>query len=163
MAEQTYNPVLTPTLMYRDPLAAMTWLENAFGFETITLITYEDGKVGHAEMAYRGAVIGIAGEWEAPMLGNAKMRSPKTTGGIATQFLWIALPEKIEEHCAKARAAGATITQELEDQFYGARTYRAQDIEGHVWCFSQHIRAVSQAEMEKAMPGLKWQDPKKKD
>jgi uncharacterized glyoxalase superfamily protein PhnB len=161
MAEQTYNPVITPTVMYQDPLAAMKWLENAFDFETITLVTYEDGKVGHAEMTYRGAVIGIAGEWEARILGDAKMRSPKTTGGVATQFLWISLPTGIDEHCAKARAAGAIITQSPEDQFYGSRTYRAHDLEGHVWCFRQFVRTVPQAEMEKGMPGLKWQDPKK--
>ncbi len=162
MAE-SYNPVLTPTLMYQDPLAAMKWLEAAFGFETAMLITNTDGTVGHAEMTYRGAVIGIAGEWQSPILGDAKMRSPKTTGGVATQFLWLSVPEQIDDHCARARAAGATITQAPEDQFYGSRTYRAQDLEGHVWGFSQTLREVSQAEMEKAMPSLKWRDPKTKE
>ena len=40
------------------------------------------------------------------------------------------------------------------DQFYGDRTYRALDLEGHVWCFRQPVAVVSVAEMEKAS-GLK--------
>ena len=54
----------------------------------------------------------------------------------------------------RARAAGAHISQEPEDQFYGDRTYRAIDPEGHVWVFTQPVRAVSVAEQE-AATGLK--------
>lgn len=157
-----YAPVFTPTVMYQDPLAALDWLESAFGFETITRIVDTDGKAAHLEMAYLGAVVGIAGEWEAPMLGNARMRSPKTTGGAATQFIWVGLPSEIDAHCERARKAGALITQEPEDQFYGSRTYRAQDFEGHVWCFSEAKRSVSEEEMQKAAPNLIFQDPKEK-
>src|SRR5579859_4558936 len=49
-------------------------------------------------------------------------------------------------HCEHARPAGAVIEMEPEDQFYGARTYRAKDVEGHVWTFSQTIREVSREE-----------------
>ena len=38
--------------------------------------------------------------------------------------------------------------QEPEDQFYGDRTYRASDPEGHNWTFGQHVREVSGEEME---------------
>jgi len=60
------------------------------------------------------------------------------------------LPGGLDAHCERARAAGAVITQEPEDQFYGARTYRARDLEGHVWNFSQEGRAVSSEEMNAA-------------
>jgi uncharacterized glyoxalase superfamily protein PhnB len=147
--------------MYQDPLAALDWLERAFGFETITRIVDTDGRAAHLEMAFRDAVVGIAGEWEsAELLGDARMRSPRTTGGLATQFLWIWLPGEIDDHCEHARAAGAVITQEPADQFYGARTYRARDPEGHVWCFSEFRRQVSEQEMQRAMPGLVFEDPR---
>lgn len=159
MAENA--PVITPTVMYQDPLAALDWLERAFGFETITRIVDRDGRAAHLEMAYRGAVIGVAGEWESgELLGRARMRSPKTTEGAATQFLWVRVPGDIDGHCERARRAGATITQEPADQFYGARTYRAQDCEGHVWCFSETRRVVSEEEMQRAAPDLIWTDPK---
>ncbi len=157
-----YAPVFTPTVMYQDPLAALDWLEAAFGFDTVTKIVDAEGRAAHLEMAYRDAVVGIAGEWEAPMLGDARMRSPKTTGHVATQFIWVSVPSGIDAHCARARKAGALITQEPEDQFYGARTYRAQDLEGHVWCFSETNRVVSDEEMQKAAPDLVWKDPKEK-
>jgi hypothetical protein len=46
------------------------------------------------------------------------------------------------------------ILQEPTDQFYGDRTYRARDPEGHVWSFGQTVRVVSREEAEKAS-GLK--------
>ena len=36
------------------------------------------------------------------------------------------------------------------DQFYGARTYRAMDPEGHIWNFTEEVRVVSTEEMERA-------------
>ncbi len=159
----SYAPVFTPTVMYRDPLAALDWLERAFGFETVTKILDADGRAAHLEMAYRDAVVGIAGEWEsAELLGAARMRSPKTSGGVLTQFLWVSLTDDIDAHCARARAAGARITQEPADQFYGARTYRAADPEGHVWCFSETKRVLTEAEMAAAAPDLVFKDPKEK-
>jgi uncharacterized glyoxalase superfamily protein PhnB len=47
-----------------------------------------------------------------------------------------------------ARAAGAAILQEPTDQFYGDRTYRARDPEGHLWTFDQTVGRVSREEME---------------
>ena len=46
------------------------------------------------------------------------------------------------------------ILAEPSDQFYGDRTYRAADIEGHIWSFGQTVRQVSREEAEKAS-GLK--------
>jgi len=157
-----YAPIFTPTVVYQDPLAALEWLEAAFGFETVTKIFDSDGRAAHLEMAYRDAVIGVCGEWEAPILGDARMRSPKSTAQVATQFIWVTVPSDIDAHCARARKAGAIITQEPEDQFYGARTYRAADPDGHVWCFSETKRAVSDEEMQQAAPDLVWKDPKEK-
>ncbi len=50
-----------------------------------------------------------------------------------------------------------TIIQEPSDQFYGDRTYRAVDPEGHLWTFAQTVKVVSIAEMEQAT-GLKMRD-----
>lgn len=144
---------LTPTAFYRDPMAALHWLEAAFGFETALLLTDADGKVGHAEMSFRGGRIGVGGEWAGPELGGARMRSPESLEGQATQFVWVELEEGLDTHCERARAAGARIVAEPADQFYGARTYRALDLEGHVWNFRQMLRHVSNEAMTE-MTGL---------
>jgi uncharacterized glyoxalase superfamily protein PhnB len=144
-------PSFTPTVFYRDPMAALKWLEQAFGFETSLLVTDDKGRVGHAEMSFGDGHVGVGEEWgAAELIGPAKMRSPASLDGMGTQFIRVALESDIDAHCAKAAAAGAKITQRPADQFYGARVYRALDPEGHVWCFDQKITDMSLADMEKA-------------
>ncbi|MFN3524196.1 MAG: VOC family protein [Phenylobacterium sp.] len=154
MADISRKPIFTPTVFYRDPRAALDWLARAFGFEVSVLLTDAAGNIGHAEMSFRGGHVGVAGEWAGPQLGGAAMRSPASLGGAGSQFLWVELEDGLDAHCERARLAGARIVQAPEEQFYGARTYRALDQEGHVWCFRQEVRSVSQTEME-AASGLK--------
>jgi uncharacterized glyoxalase superfamily protein PhnB len=145
--------ILVPSIAYRDPLAAMDFLSRAFGFEIGILLTDEKGNLAHAEMTYRGAEIGIMGEWGAPMLGPNPMKSPAALAA-ATGFIWVSV-EKLKAHCEAARAAGAHIVQEPVEQPYGDATYRALDCEGHVWCFREHVKDVSDAAFE-AQTGLKY-------
>lgn len=144
-------PVFVPAVFYRDPMAALRWLERAFGFETISLVTDADGNLGHSEMSFLGGQVQVGGEWQSPeLVGEARMRSPASVDGINTQFIRIHMPEGLDAHCDAARAAGAKILAEPADQFYGARVYRAMDLEGHVWNFSQAVSQPSIAEMEAA-------------
>ena len=132
-------------------MAALKWLEQAFGFETTMLVTDAAGAVGHAEMSFAGGKVDVGGEWSSSeLLGPAAMKSPASMDGAGSQFIRVALPEGLDAHCAAARAAGARITQPPTDQFYGARVYRALDLEGHVWCFDQPITTPSLEAMEKA-------------
>jgi uncharacterized glyoxalase superfamily protein PhnB len=128
-----------PAVFYKDPLAALKWLEAAFGFEISSLITDADGRLAHSEMSFGGATLHVGGEWEGAIVGPARMRSPVSVEGINTQFLRIELASGIDEHCERARAAGARIVAEPENQFYGDRVYRALDPEGHVWNFNQPV------------------------
>ena len=133
-------------------MAALKWLEKAFGFETFMRITSRDGgyrpEEFHAEMRLGDGVVMIGGEW------NASYKSPKSADGIATQTVHVHLEQSVDAHCERARAAGATILSGPADQFYGDRTYRAVDLEGHIWSFAQPVRKVSREEAEQAS-GLK--------
>jgi uncharacterized glyoxalase superfamily protein PhnB len=139
-------------LIYQDPLAALKWLERAFGFETSMLIMGKSGLYRadefHAEMRFGDGVVMVGGEW------TKEYKSPKSARGIMTQTVHVHLDEDIDAHCERARAAGATILAEPSDQFYGDRTYRAADLEGHIWSFGQTVRQVSREEAETAS-GLK--------
>lgn len=148
------NPVFTPGVFYKEPMAALEWLERAFGFEVTVLVTDAEGRLAHSEMTFQGGAVNVGGEWEGAIVGPARMRSPASVEGINTQFIRIHLADGLDAHCERARAAGARIVDEPQDQFYGARTYRALDPEGHVWNFSQEVRVVTGEEMEKAT-GLK--------
>jgi uncharacterized glyoxalase superfamily protein PhnB len=77
--------------------------------------------------------------------------SPAGVGGKNTQTLHVQLSGQLDEHCERARAAGATISAEPEDQFYGDRTYRAVDLEGHRWTFATKVKDVSKGEAEAAL------------
>ena len=147
----------TPTVFYRNPRAALDWLAAAFGFEISLLVTDDTGAVGHAEMSFDGATIGVGGEWAGAQLGPARMLSPASLDGAGSQFIWVTLRQGLDEHRIRAEAAGARVTEPPANQFYGDRTYRALDLEGHVWCFRQTVAAVSVEEMEQAT-GLKIQE-----
>ena len=142
------RPSLIAAVFYKDPWAALDWLENAFGFERSMVITDKDGKLGHSEMRFGDSILGVGSEWAD------FVASPASVGGKNTQMIHVHVPDDIDAHCARAAAAGATIVQEPTDQFYGDRTYRARDPEGHVWTFGQTVRRVSREEAERAS-GLK--------
>ena len=134
---------LTSALCYRDPKAALKWLEAAFGFELVMLIEDNDGNLAHSEMSFGDSLVMIGAEW------TEKHKSPASIDGFNTQSVHIHLEDDVDAHCERARAAGAEIIQEPTDQFYGERQYRARDPEGHVWTFSQPIRSVSREEAER--------------
>jgi uncharacterized glyoxalase superfamily protein PhnB len=150
------RPTFVPAVFYKDPMSAIRWLERVFGFEVATLVTDAEGNLAHSELTFRGGALNVGGEWEGAIVGPARMRSPATVEGINTQFVRIHLEDGLEAHYERACAQGAQITDEPQDQFYGSRTYRALDLEGHVWNFSQDVRVVTAEEMEKAT-GLKVQ------
>jgi uncharacterized glyoxalase superfamily protein PhnB len=144
MSEQTARASFASAIYYQDPKAALAWLEKAFGFEKRMVITDDEGNVGHAEMGFGNGYFMVGGEWAD------WARSPRSVGGANTQGLHVQIERDIDAHCDRARAAGAVIQQEPEDQFYGDRTYRAVDPEGHVWTFGQTIHEVSREEAEHA-------------
>lgn len=142
------HPSLSSALCYRDPKAALKWLEAAFGFETIMVITDAEGNLGHSQMRFGNGIIMVGNEW------TADHKSPRSIDGKNTQTIHVHLSEDVDKHCARAKAAGAEIIQEPDTQFYGDRTYRARDLEGHIWTFGQTVKAVTREEAEKAS-GLK--------
>jgi uncharacterized glyoxalase superfamily protein PhnB len=139
---------LAAALFYRDPWAALTWLEQAFGFERAMVISDAEGKLAHSQMTFGNSYLMVGGEWAD------YTASPAAVGGRNTQYLHVHLDADIDDHCDRAREAGAEILQEPAEQFYGDRTYRARDPEGHVWTFAQKVRPFSVEESEKAT-GLK--------
>ncbi|MGE0719908.1 MAG: VOC family protein [Alphaproteobacteria bacterium] len=144
----TTRQTIIPALFYRDTNAALAFLEKAFGFRVHLAVSDGDGRVQHAELLCEGAqvMLGPAGwsDWA---------KSPDMVGGANTQSVYVGVAD-VDAHCARARAAGACIVAEPADQFYGDRTYRAADPEGHNWTFAQHLRDVPVAEMN-AASGLK--------
>jgi uncharacterized glyoxalase superfamily protein PhnB len=143
-----HDEVFTSSLHYRDPKAALAWLERVFGFETTMAIDGppEAPEMCHYEMAIegRGRVM-VGAEW------NEWAKSPASVGGANTQRVHVQLTGDVDRHFEHAKAEGAEIEKAPEDQFYGDRSYIAVDLEGHRWTFSTTVREVSRAEAEQAL------------
>ena len=132
---------LTPAVIYKDVKRAIAWLERAFGFELAMLVTDDRGDIGHCEMRFGDGHVMIGNEW------HDKAKSPLSIDGANTQNIHVHLTEDIDKHCERARKAGAVIIQDPAEQFYGDRTYRAKDPDGHIWTFGQTVRAMTPEQM----------------
>jgi uncharacterized glyoxalase superfamily protein PhnB len=137
MPSNPKNTVSTviPAMRYHDANAAIEWLCKAFGFEKHLVVPGENGTVAHAQLAFGNGMI---------MLGSARedefgqwVKPPRETGGIGTQSAYV-IVEDADAHYARAKAAGAEIVMEVEDQDYGGRLYSCLDPEGHLWSFGTY-------------------------
>jgi PhnB protein len=122
---------VTPYLLYKSCENALDWLSSAFGFEEVLRYTGAEGYVNHAEMSVGGG--------ESIMMGNPGegYRNPKELGQ-ETVGLYV-MVDDVDAHFERAKAAGAEIRQEPEDEEYGHRRYTSVDPEGHHWFFASVI------------------------
>jgi uncharacterized glyoxalase superfamily protein PhnB len=121
------EPTIFPEIRYHDPEAVATWLEDAIGCRQTLRVPGPDGSLMHAEFRLDAGVvmIGAAGSGEFADLShfaNLQASDP-------------------DAHCARARAAGATIVREPQTAPYGARFYAARDHEGFLWWISDYAPA----------------------
>ena len=144
MSERRKLPTIGPLLWYRDPIAAIAWLEKAFGFETRTVVEDGQGGVIHSELLLHDGYIMVVG----PPSGRAV--SPAALGGRSTQSVHVQLDAGLDDLCGRARGAGAVIEREPADQPYGDRVFTCRDLEDHPWSFGQTVHELSVAQMEQA-------------
>jgi uncharacterized glyoxalase superfamily protein PhnB len=142
MAETT--PQVIPMLSYEDAPAALDWLASAFGFRERMRMAGPDGTIGHAEMELGDGVIMLASptpDYESPKRHRERCDAARTWSSVPWVINGVLVyVDDVDKHFEKAKAAGATILSEPEDQEYGDRNYRAEDLEGNRWMFAQPIR-----------------------
>jgi PhnB protein len=138
-------PRVTPYLLYEDVAAALTWLEEAFGFRERLRLPLADGTVSHAEM--------VIGDDGVLMLGHPgpDYRDPRHGPG-PTALVYV-MVDDVDAHAQRARAAGATIVREPQDEAYGDRRYDVQDLAGHTWSFAQPLREPPPEDWGAVRPG----------
>jgi PhnB protein len=100
-----------------------------------------DGKLAHAALTINGAMIMIEGEW--PTLPS---RSPKADG--SSPVIIYVYVKDVDSTIEKAVAKGAKILLPAKDQFWGDRTGRIMDPEGHVWTISSRIEETNSSERQ---------------
>lgn len=123
------TPRIAPYLLYEDLRGTWPWLEKAFGFRL--RFPVPDGAVTHMEMLVEDDGVIMMGSPGAGYL------NPKHLGHY-TQNLYVRI-KGLDQHFARAVAAGAVVIQEPADQPYGDRRYGVEDPEGHRWYFAESI------------------------
>ena len=133
------TPRITPYLLYEDVAATLDWLASTFGFRERMRLPGPDGKITHAEMELADGLI---------MIGcpGPDYQNPKRLGHV-THSVYVYVDD-VDKHFERSKGAGATILDELEDQFYGDRRYGVEDLEGHHWYFAQRVRDVAPEDMK---------------
>lgn len=137
-------PRISVAIYYDDAKQAIDWLCKAFGFEVRLLVEGDGGRIEHSELTYGGGMVMVGSATADKAQKFPYRKSPGQAGGANTQNMMLYVDD-VEAHCARARAAGATITMDLETHDYGEdhwtdRGYECRDLGGHHWWFYQRLR-----------------------
>lgn len=131
---------VTPYLALDDASAAIEFYKQAFGAKERMRMEAPGGKIGHAELEIGDAIVMLADAFP-----QSTTRSPNELGGTsAGVFLYV---EDVDAVVKQATDAGATITMEVADQFWGDRYGSVKDPFGHSWSIATHVEDVPPEEM----------------
>ncbi|GAA2886966.1 VOC family protein [Aminobacter sp. P9b] len=135
MAFEPEIPPIQVHLCVKGGKEAIAFYEKAFdAVETFEQMADDGVRVLHANLAMFGSEVMLHDEF--PEFG-ADVLSPLSRGGAGmTVNINLKLPGEVDQAIERAVAAGAEITMEPDDVFWGARYGRIRDPFGHVWAFN---------------------------
>jgi PhnB protein len=131
---------VSPYLAVDDAARAIDYYARAFGAKERVRMDGPGGTIGHAELEVGDSRIMLSDPFP-----QASTRPPKELGGTsASVFMYV---EDVDAVVKQAVDAGATITMEVADQFWGDRFGTVTDPFGHVWSIATHVEDVPPEEM----------------
>jgi PhnB protein len=131
---------VTPYLTLDDAAAAIEYYKKAFNAKEKVRMDAPDGKIGHAEIEIGDSLVMLADAFP-----QSSSRPPRELGGTtAGVFLYV---DDVDAVVKQAVDAGATVTMEVADQFWGDRFGSITDPFGHSWAVSTHVEDVPPEEM----------------
>jgi PhnB protein len=131
---------VSPYLAVEDAARAIDYYTRAFGAEEVVRMDAPGGTIGHAELAVGDSRIMLSDPFP-----QGSTRPPKELGGTsASVFMYV---EDVDAVVKQAVDAGATVTMEVADQFWGDRFGTITDPFGHVWSIATHVEDVPPEEM----------------
>jgi PhnB protein len=131
---------LTPYLAVDDAAQAIDFYKRAFGAKERVRMDAPGNKVGHAELEIGDALLMLSDPFP-----QASTRPPGELGGTSVSvFMYV---EDVDAVVKQAVDAGATVTMEVEDQFWGDRFGSVTDPFGHLWSVATHVEDVAPEEM----------------
>jgi PhnB protein len=131
---------VTPYLAVDDAAEAIEYYKKAFGAKERGRMEAPGGKIGHAELEIGDSVVMLS-----DALPQFSTRPPKELGGTSVSvFMYV---EDVDAVAKQAVEAGATVTMEIADQFWGDRFGSVQDPFGHLWSIATRVEDVPPEEM----------------
>jgi PhnB protein len=131
---------VSPYLAVEDAARAIEYYAKAFGAKEVVHMDSPDGTIGHAELEIGDSRIMLSDPFP-----QSSTRPPKELGGTSMSvFMYV---EDVDALVKQAVDAGATVTMEVADQFWGDRFGTITDPFGHVWNIATHVEDVPPEEM----------------
>jgi PhnB protein len=130
----------TPYLVIDGAAEAIDYYKNAFGAKERMRMEAPDHRIGHAEIEIGDSLVMLSDAFP-----QSTTKAPTELGGTtAGVFLYV---EDVDAVVKKAVDAGATVTMEVADQFWGDRFGSITDPFGHSWSIATHVEDVPPEEM----------------
>jgi PhnB protein len=134
-----YN-TLSTHLAVDDASKAIDYYKQAFGAKERFRMDAPEGKIGHAELEIGDSLVMLSDPFP-----QSNVRPPSEVGGTtASVFMYV---DDVDGVVKQAVDAGATVTMEVADQFWGDRFGTITDPFGHVWSIATHVEDVSPEDM----------------
>jgi PhnB protein len=131
---------VTPYLAVDDAAEAIEFYKTAFGAKERVRMDAPGGKIGHAELEIGDSLVMLSDPFP-----QASAKPPSELGGTsAGVFMYV---EDVDSVVKQAVDAGATVTMEVADQFWGDRFGSITDPFGHSWSIATHVEDVPPEEM----------------
>ena len=132
---------ITPYLTLDDGQGAIEFYKRAFGATERGRMAMPDGKIAHAELQIGDAVLMLSDRFPQ-FVGQTPTELGGTTVSI---FLFV---EDVDSVVRDAAEAGAKITMQPEDQFWGDRMGQVTDPFGHLWQIATRVEDLTPEEIE---------------
>jgi PhnB protein len=142
---------LTPYLAVDSANEAIEFYRRAFGAKERSRMAGPDGLIAHAELQIGDSLVMLSDPFP-----QSSTRSPKELGGTTSGiFMYV---EDVDAVVKQAVEAGATVTMEVEDMFWGDRFGTVMDPYGHSWSVATHVEDLTPEEIaergQEAMAGM---------
>lgn len=132
---------LNPMLRVADVRRSLDYYRNVLGFEVTSELAAPNGELMHGSVKSGAVEIMLD-----PPMGDGAIG-----GGGATLYITL---DGVDALAQRVRAAGAVVTQEPADQFWGHRTFALRDPDGYDLMFAEVIREMTDAEIMAAAEAM---------
>jgi PhnB protein len=132
---------ITPYLTVDDGKGAIEFYKRAFGATERGRMEGPDGKIAHAELQIGSGVVMLSDKFP-----QSACQTPKELGGTTVAiFLFV---DDVDSVVQDAADAGATITMQPENQFWGDRLGQVTDPYGNVWQIATRVVDLTPEEID---------------